>query len=73
MFARQTSANNYLAGLLTGTGREHDAKLPDVCPRASTSVTSPVMIVEVLPIILIFMTIKAERGKRFDLLGHKAR
>src|SRR5262245_59299334 len=50
-----------------------EAKLTDVCTRASSGLLSPVMIVGALPIILIPMTIRAEWGKRFDLLGHKAR
>ena len=45
----------------------------DVCPRASVNMASPVMMVEMFPIILFLKLIRAERGKRFDLLGHKAR
>src|ERR1700704_3884420 len=50
-----------------------DAKLPNGYTRASTSMTSPGMMVEMCPIILFLTIIRAERGKRFDLLGYKAR
>ena len=50
-----------------------DTTLPDVCTRASFSVPSLMMIVEVLPIIPILAAIRAAWGKRSDLLGHKAR
>jgi len=43
----------------------------DVYTRASTSVTSPAMMVEMFPLIPCLTIIRAERGKCFDLLGHK--